>query len=193
MKRLIIFLDIDGVIATMAALDKVWKSYTGKSWDEVENMKEYLESLNLSWPHVSCDDWPFDEMAIHRLQLFQRDFPASVEYVIPSSWRTGRTLEELDELFTLKGLRLNKIIGKTGRGNSRGEEILTWLKKNNEESTPYIVIDDECKYDICNPEKENQVDEQLCVQTPFKDGINEDKLVEMFQKGHNAVKLLNNK
>ena len=190
--RLIIFLDIDGVIATHDSLDEVWLAYTGKTWDEVDDMKAYLDSKQLTWPSVSCDDWPFDRKAIHRLQLFQRDFPAQVEYVISSSWRTGRTLEEMDQLFTHKGLRLTKIIGKTGRAKTRGAEILNWLKKYDEESTPYIIIDDECSYDITNPDKEDQINESLCVQTPFKDGINEDKLVELFQKAHIAVKKSNN-
>lgn len=180
-KRLIVFLDIDGVIATKKSLDRLWKEYMGKAWSR--KAQEDLDEFCLNWPHTSMYHWPFDRNSCKHIHEFQRSFKGvRVEYVICSTWRYGRTLQEMDELFTQKGLLLNNIIGKTPTGMKRGEEINKWLEDNNEIQTPFLVFDDDCYYDI-HP----FIDEKHLIDTPFKDGFNKEKLAQAIEKANKLL------
>jgi len=66
------------------------------------------------------------------------------QVVISSAWRIGRSIEELQKLFSDNNVGL-EIIGKTDStkfNGKRGEEILDWIEANHY-TGPYIVIDDE--------------------------------------------------
>jgi hypothetical protein len=73
--------------------------------------------------------------------------------VISSTWRLGKTVEELQEIFDYVGGTF-KIIGKTDSSDLRvrGPEIKKWLEKNINEEThgcmyfdfyKYVIIDDD--------------------------------------------------
>lgn len=174
-----IFLDIDGVIATRKAFNKKWKDFSGFEVG-VEDLSSLLEKNNTRFPPLSMDHWPFDTKcctSIHRLQLKYRKLGYDVRYVISSSWRTGRTIEELDDLFILKGLILDSIVDKTGRSESRGQEINEWLEENDGLDTPFIVIDDECNYDI-----KQHIDDKHLIDTKFYSGFNIYKEKEAYKK-----------
>lgn len=176
---IIIFLDIDGVIATSKSIDEVWVEYMGISPNDC-SFSEVLTEKNLPMPHTCMFDWPFDRRCIsniHKLQLFFHEKGKIVNYVISSSWRLSRSLEELQELFVLKGLHLTNIIGKTKYLDAtRGKEILTWLE-DNKKTSPYLVIDDDIMYDIFE-----DISEGFTIETKFKDGFTNKLLEEAIEK-----------
>ena len=174
MKDIYVFLDVDGVIATQRSLDLKWRDYLGADPHDTD-FSEVLEEKNLDFPALSMDDWPFDQECISNFHYYQRIFRQkghNIKYVISSSWRTGRTVEELEDLFRLKGLVLCQIVDKTGRDKQRkrGREILSLLKDNNVENEPFIVIDDEC-----NDIKEF-IDEKYIIDTTFNTGFDYSKM-----------------
>lgn len=174
-KDIYIFLDVDGVIATQRSLDLKWRDYMGDDPHD-QDFGEVLDQKNLNFPGISGDDWPFDQECISNFHYFQRSYRQmghNVKYVISSTWRGGRTIEEIHDLFVMKGLILCEIVGKTGRdkGRKRGKEILTWLKDNDVEDNPYIVIDDECKFDI-----NKHIDEKHIIDTTFNTGFDYSKM-----------------
>jgi hypothetical protein len=64
--------------------------------------------------------------------------------VVSSAWRVGRSINELQKLFSDNNVAL-EIIGKTDStklNGKRGEEILDWIEEHRYDG-PYIVIDDE--------------------------------------------------
>ena len=181
MKKVLVFLDIDGVICTYNSLSRIWESYMGKKWRDVADSDitpaDYLKELKLSHPHVDMFDWPFDRDCCDNIHILQRSFPrVKIEYVISSTWRKYFELEELKQIFIYKGLLLNEMRGITDNLGARGDEILKWLKDNNEESTPYIVVDDEVA-DI-----KGIVDSDRMVTTRFKTGFDNDKLKDAINK-----------
>lgn len=112
----IIFLDIDGVLASY--LKMKWIDPYGPAFIDysVSTLNKLIEKTN-------------SDICIH------------------SSWRVGRTIEDLQELLTARGVKCN-VVGKTERFGDRGEEILKWLDEN-PQYTDYIIIDDEMS-DIVN-------------------------------------------
>ena len=181
-KEIIIFLDIDGVIATNNSIYDLWKEYMGEK--PTTKFNEILKRKNLPFINTSMKYWPFDRNCIsniHKLQLYFHEQGYIVNYVISSTWRIGRTIEELKDLFNLKGLYLTNIIGKTDRvrlhDSPRGKEILQWLKDNDKENSIYMVIDDDINYDIIQ-----YIDKKHCIKTEFKNGFNNKLLKETIEK-----------
>lgn len=180
-----VFLDIDGVVATERALDKKWFDYAADM--PMTGFGDDLKSKKLAHPPVSMYDWPFDQECISNLHYYQRYYRTkgyNVNYVISSSWRMGRTIEELNKLFAKKGLILHEIVGKTKHGKTRGEEINEWLKDNNVESNPFIVIDDECDYDIVQ-----HIDDKHLVKTIMYNGFDTLKLKNALYKTNDLLSL----
>jgi len=173
-----IFLDIDGVVATMKSFNQKWKEITGFDVDD-DGFDRSKES-NHRFPPLSMNYWPFDSdccSAIHELQLKYRRLGYDVRYVISSSWRTGRTIEEMDKLFILKGLVIDTMVGKTPRLDKRGQEINQWLKENDALNVPFIVIDDECDFDI-----KQYIDEKHLINTKGYYGFDKLKQKEAYDK-----------
>ncbi len=73
----------------------------------------------------------------------------NADIVVISSWRIGRTTEELKELFGGKGM-IGNIIDRTGREDTRGLEIVKWIESNRYKYNikGICIIDDEYSYDI---------------------------------------------
>lgn len=184
MKQVLLFLDIDGVIATHDALDLVWKDYTGK--DTFKESSDFLKENNIPWPHTSMWDWPFDKNCISAFHKLQRElYVMGIEpcVVISSSWRTGFRFDikqglggTISETFTLKGLQVANIIGRTPRFGERGKEILKYIE-DNKLDLPYVSIDDENPADVTE-----HLGEDKCVNTKFKDGFTEAHIEETIDK-----------
>ncbi len=185
MKDIYVFLDIDGVVATQRSIDLKWRDYMGDDPHDTD-FGAVLKEKNLDFPGLSMDDWPFDQECISNLHYYQRMFRQqghNVKYVISSSWRSGRTIEEIYDLFVLKGLILCKIVGKTGRDGKRGTQILNWLKDNKVENEPYLVIDDECGFDI-----NEFIDEKHIIDTTFNTGFDYSKMRRAIHKTNELLK-----
>ena len=106
----IIFLDIDGVLASylkMKHIDEYGPAFIDYS---VSTLNKLIEKTNS-------------------------------DICISSSWRVGRTIEDLQELLTARGVKCN-VVGKTDKSVDRGVEILNWLYGNSQYNE-YIIIDDE--------------------------------------------------
>ena len=177
-KNLTIFLDIDGVIATEYALDKAWQQYLGEKWYPEWHKKH----TNLSHPGLGMDDWPFDTSCTYNIHILQRSFKnTKVVYVISSSWRTGRTIQELYDLFKLKGLNLNEIIGKTtSERMNRGQQILQYIKEH--KIGPFLVIDDEINFDI-----KQHIEDKFTINTSFKTGFDSHALNQAINKAEKQL------
>ena len=177
-----VFLDIDGVVATGRSANMLWKDIVGNPpRHREEGFTEELKEKNLRHPMISMKYWPFDQEAVSNLHYFQRYFRErgnEVKYVISSSWRTGRKVDEINKLFMLKGLHLTEIIDKTGhKPKERGEQINKWRKDNRCKTKPFIVIDDECSYDI-----EQHIEDKYLIKTTFNTGFDFSRMNEAIHK-----------
>jgi len=86
------------------------------------------------------------------------------QIVISSSWRVGRTLDDLREVFNQQGVVGSKIIDVTPAPMGvRGREIDSWLRITSVSVESFVIIDD--GFDM-----ENHV--ARLVRTTFEDGLN---------------------
>lgn len=110
----IIFLDIDGVMVT----------------------SRHLVQSNRYFGHE------FDPECVRNLkEILER---TTVDIVISSSWRDGRTLNQLQSIFELNGI--TRIIGMTPiiEGAIRGREIQEYIDTNEKsEIEQFVILDDE--------------------------------------------------
>ena len=121
----IIFLDIDGVLN-----HELW----------YEKLHTTLSPYNLS--KLTKEEKDIDKDKILLLNEFCEETKSKV--VISSTWRIGRTIEELKEMFLRIGATF-EIIDKTGKCCSgiRGVEIYNWINKNPEKEINYVIFDDD--------------------------------------------------
>jgi hypothetical protein len=121
----IIFLDIDGVLNC----ELFYKNWPTGTYIESQICKE-----RISWLNDLCKD-------------------VGAKVVISSTWRMGRTVEELKEVFVGVGATF-EIIDKTpvfkDGGHCRGNEIYEWIKRNQQftelphyDYKDYVIIDDD--------------------------------------------------
>jgi hypothetical protein len=162
-----LFLDFDGVINTHRSLykrlagyydipyteedfgEEFWDSADGvnpklmRKIEEVENSGEYKRAK------VSFHYYPFDNICIDNCNRIIKENDA--EIVVISSWRTGRTIEELQNILNSIGL-YGRVIGRTGRKDTRALEIYEWINyhedKYNTKIESICILDDEHYYDI---------------------------------------------
>jgi hypothetical protein len=152
---MIIFLDIDGVVATR-------KSYSSYRMDR-------------KW---GVSDVPFDTVSVANLNKITDATGAKI--VISSSWRAMHKLDELKQIFLNEGIT-GEIIGITPDSKysvSRGKEIHTWLNDKWSSVESFVILDDEV-FDI------KQLFENNMVQTSMVLGLTEDfanKAIEILQK-----------
>lgn len=98
-------------------------------------------------PSNKHEDLEFDPSAIMNLKLVLTETKAKI--VISSTWRLGRSIDELNELF--KHYEINDvIIGKTPvlertTYGERGLEIQSWIDNNRDKYKigSFIIIDDD--------------------------------------------------
>ena len=127
---MIIFSDIDGVIATNS-------SYRFAGLIRPETTKEF-NYLRLD---VRCIDV---------LNFFIKELNEEVEIVVSSAWRNFMDIDKMKELLSDVNA---PIIGHTPRDsrgeNNRGDQIVQWLKMYRRGDTNYVILDDEV-FDIKN-------------------------------------------
>lgn len=130
MNKKIIFLDIDGVLAT----EKEYFRVRRKLW------KKYDIANKLQIPY------PFNEGCVKILNYIIKETDA--ELVITSDWRIHWTLEELCEIFKFNGVE-KMPIGTTDKGSllytsqlekERIDQIDEYIKNNKIKN--YVIIDD---------------------------------------------------
>ncbi len=125
MNRRIIFLDIDGVLATI------------KQYNLTNQSKSWLQDYNV---------YPFDPKCVKVFNqiLSQTD----AEIVISSDWRTEFTLEELQDIFTINGVLRTPVdvtpiypTSMSHYAKNRAGEIIKYTMDNNI-GEDWIAIDD---------------------------------------------------
>lgn len=132
----IIFLDIDGVLN-----NEVW--YKSERFRHGQSKEEY-------------DLSQFDPRCVELLNSLIADTQAKI--VVSSSWRLGRTVDELKDLFQRVGI-LGEVIDKTpqlffaikgyDKSVPRGCEIKAWLENNKSiigskmSKVNYVILDDD--------------------------------------------------
>ena len=152
---MVIFLDIDGVMATR-------KSYSNYRMDR-------------KW---GVADVPFDAASVANLNRITDVTGAKI--VISSSWRAMHKLDELKQIFLNEGIT-GEIIDVTPDKHysvSRGKEIHAWLSDKWSSIKSFVILDDEV-FDI------KQLFENNMVQTSMVLGLTEDftnKAIEILQK-----------
>jgi hypothetical protein len=166
-KHNIVFLDVDGVVYKGAAYDK--KHLKQPFLSEIKSRKiitncipaSTLQALNVADISAALN---FNTQALLNISALCKKYQAKI--VISSAWRKDRSLAELKALFTIAAYAdlLHKempsdvldllistheeyniakyIIDVTPiLHNDRGEEITTWINKNNINS--FVVLDDD--------------------------------------------------
>jgi hypothetical protein len=156
----IIFLDVDGVLNCQLFYDKYFahlERFNGIPF--YKTCKKFLRRLhNVRGRIKDCDILDFDyyksQMDPDRIELLNKlcvEVDAGV--VISASMRSGKTIEQLQEIFNHCGATFT-IIGKTGHCDcrTRGCEIKKWLYDNITEQEygckgfdfyRYAIIDDD--------------------------------------------------
>ena len=114
----VLFLDFDGVL----------NSFSSAYYNRAIGLKSGLA--------------PLDSTLVSFLNEIIARVP-NCKIVISSSWRIGRTVEELRTELTDKGFDYpDCVIDKTGWADRRDDEILNWIKEQDEEVV-YCVLDDD--------------------------------------------------
>lgn len=141
----LIFLDIDGVFNCQIF-------YHSQQFNDYKAAKKQLRK-DVKAERIAKLDFYASQICKERIGWFNelcKDIDADV--VISSTWRMGKTVEELQEIMNYAGGTFN-IIGKTDHnGYERGTEISKWLKDNIKPEThgchyydfhKYVIIDDD--------------------------------------------------
>jgi hypothetical protein len=141
----IIFLDIDGVFNCQLF-------YKSQEYDDYKQAKKQLRK-DVKKERIDRLDYYSGQICKERIKWFS-DLCEEIdaEVVISSTWRLGKTIDELQEIMDYCGGSF-KIISKTERlGYERGIEISKWLKDNIKPEThgchyydfhKYVIIDDD--------------------------------------------------
>ena len=141
----LIFLDIDSVLNCQLF-------YQSKQFQDYKEAKKTLRK-SLKAKEIERMEYYASQICKERLRWFNKlceEINAKV--VISSTWRMGKTVEQLQEIFDYCGGTF-KIISKTDHlGFERGIEISKWLKDNIKPETygcyssdfhTYAIIDDD--------------------------------------------------
>jgi hypothetical protein len=145
----VIFLDIDGVLRTDDS-DRYWSEVTGQPIPK------------------SVFDRMFSSHSIAILNEIV--YITGAKVVITSNWRVQHSLEDLRNIFKIRGFR-GEIIDKTNIIGNRGEEIQEWLDTH--PVNKYVVIDDSVK-DILihiNPKRVVKIESNIGLNDSHFDSI----------------------
>jgi hypothetical protein len=145
----VIFLDVDGVLRTDAS-DRYWSEVTGEPIPQ------------------SVFDRLFSSHSIAILN--EIIYITGAKVVITSTWRVQHSLEDLRNIFKIRGFR-GEIIDKTNIIGNRGEEIQEWLDTH--PVNKYVVIDDSVK-DILihiNPKRVVKIESNIGLNDSHFDSI----------------------
>lgn len=137
----LIFLDIDGVLNCDETFMKIRKGYD-------DDREAYLKKLK---DKKFREDSDIDKKLIGELNKIIRATHAKI--VVSSSWRIGRTVEELKILLKRNGC-IGEVIDKTARSADgvRGYEIHDWLEEHsNYEIESFVILDDDADMEHLYP------------------------------------------
>jgi hypothetical protein len=131
----VLFLDIDGVLNSAASAELHHRLVKQNSFVVFQDPPQDL----------GCKAYDFCPVAVANLNYLLGQVP-DLQIVISSMWRIGRTLPELQAIFTYLGLPSARIIGQTPFHNDfgavRGVEIKEWLTQH-PEVIQYGIVDDD--------------------------------------------------
>jgi hypothetical protein len=149
----IIFLDIDGVLNCQLFYEEsMWHKLLLDKIPLYRQVKKLLRKL-LKRKDINWDEYYASQLCKNRIAMLNNlcEETDSV-VVVSSSWRNGKTVDELQKILNNSGATF-KIIDKTPfTGYERGTEISKWLKDNiNKEEHGclyfdfyrYAIIDDD--------------------------------------------------
>lgn len=126
---------------------------------EKERMEEMKPVIFLDFDGVICNrkerlyidgEYDFIPEAVEAINELRQALDA--EYVIISSWRIGRRIEQLQDILEVRGVE-GKVIGKTESSytsveGGRGQEIREWMEQYGLPET-FLILDNDVK-DIRN-------------------------------------------
>lgn len=141
----LIFLDIDGVFNCQLF-------YHSQQFQDYKEAKKSLRK-SVKAKQIERLDYYASQICKERIQWFNELCKEiNAEVVVSSTWRMGKTVEQLQEIFDYCGGTF-KVISKTEHlGYERGIEISKWLKDNIKPEThgchyfdfhKYAIIDDD--------------------------------------------------
>jgi hypothetical protein len=131
---------------TVEESDFLFDNPNGFNPVKMKEIDDIFATGKIAPPNLSLYKWPFDEYCVQYLNQIIKDNDADI--VICSSWRIGRTKEELQTLLTDRGV-VGNVIGRTGRQDTRALEIIEWLELAKDKyDISMCIIDDESLYDI---------------------------------------------
>jgi hypothetical protein len=129
MNNPIIFLDIDGVLNS----DKHANRYSLEEWENLSYLERHIDNEAVELINYICDK-------------------TNAQVVVSSTWRYGRTVEQLQQILNDRGGTF-KVIDKTPEHSIRyrGYEIDDWISKNRSKDengdyfkfTNYVILDDD--------------------------------------------------
>lgn len=193
-KSNILFLDFDGTINSMRSFWKKFAEFYDVEWKEedfdfkwygkghAENMNpdlhdriEKAREEKDGFPDIGMYKWPHEEEAIENLNVIVKENNAKV--VICSTWRIGKTINELQEVLDgwgFEGEVIDKTIKLNRDYNARGYEILEWVMQNRKMIKGICILDDEASYDI------NGIFQKWAVQdiSTYKHGLLKEHITE---------------
>ncbi len=142
----IIFLDFDGVLNSLQSF---------KYWDKKRNQQDWEKDLRDA--QVSLLEYMADEfcpICVNNVEELIIRTPG-VKIVVSSSWRVGRTIEDLKQILKFSPTIGDAIIDVTESLHSkRGNEIQKWLDEH-PEVTDYVILDDDS--DMLDSQQKNFV------------------------------------
>lgn len=124
------------------ALSDPRKPFVYLDFDGVLNSANYFKN-NIKNPDLSRDENQIDPQAVEFLNEI-----ADWNFVLSSTWRKFKTLEQINVLLASRGFK-GKIIAATPELSHpclRGNEIYAWMQENIPDAsdfTNYIVLDDD--------------------------------------------------
>jgi len=215
-KENVLFLDFDDVLNSVRSFYKKFAEYHGVEWSEEDFSPKYwgqghAEEFNPEFsekvdkareekkkdpdykmPKLSLHNYPHDEYTIKALNKIVEENSAKV--VVISTWRTGREISELQEILDGWGAKC-EVIGKTGSGFNRADEIYEWIKANKKIIKGICILDDSSPFHIAHLfrpwcvmgisgyrhglREDHIAEAKTCFETPFKI-----KMVEEICKAH---------
>lgn len=140
----VIFLDVDGVLNCQL-------HYNSQQFIDYRDAKKSLRK-DVKNEKISRMEYYASQICRSRVALLNTLCAETDSVIVVSStWRHGKTIEELQSIFDYCGATF-KVIDKTDHfGNYRGPEIAEWLKENSEkyfgvqyfDFYRYAIIDDD--------------------------------------------------
>lgn len=150
----IIFLDIDGVLNCQL-------HYESMQFRDYKEAKKVLRK-SVKAQKIERLDFYKSQICLERVKWLNglcKETDAKI--VVSSTWRMGKTVEELQEIFNYCGGTF-EVISKTGHtGYERGTEISKWLQENITEENYGCMYFDFYRYAIIDDDSDMLLNQQM--------------------------------